>query len=83
MPKRKWSVLVGGQRIHEVQVNWSWWTGSGHLAVDGNIVDTWGPFLFGLTKRFQIEGQPAILQSTGLFSSGWDLYVGGKKACRR
>jgi len=79
MPKRKWSALVGG-RSHEVQVHWSRWTNSGHLAVDGNVVDAWGPSLFGPTKHFQIEGQPAILQST---LTGFDLFVGGKKVRRR
>jgi hypothetical protein len=79
MPKRTWTAVVG-ERSHEVEVDWSRWTNSGHLAVDGHVVDAWGPSLFGPTKHFEIESQPAILQPT---FSGFDLFVGGKKVRRR
>jgi len=79
MPKRKWTATVR-ERSHEVEVHWSRWTNSGQIVLDGDVVDAWGPSLFGPTKHFQIEGQPAILQPT---FTGFDLFVGGKKVPKR
>jgi hypothetical protein len=69
-------VTLGGE-THDVQVHWARFTNAGRIEVDGDVVEAWGFSVFGPTVHFKVAGQPAILQPT---MSGFDLYVGGKKA---
>ena len=76
MPKRKWTATVR-ERSHEVEVHWSRWTNSGQIVLDGDVVDAWGPSLFGPTKHFQIEGQPAsVLEITPTTPTGAPSFHG-------
>jgi len=79
MPQRAWTVTVGGE-AHDVEVHWARFTNAGRIVVDGDVVEAWGFSIFGPTIHFQVAGEPAILQPT---FSGFDLYVGGKKARKR
>jgi hypothetical protein len=76
MPRRAWTVTVGGE-AHDVEVHWARLTNAGRIVVDGDVVEAWGFSVFGPTVHFKVAGQAAILQPT---MSGFDLYVGGKKA---
>lgn len=76
MPKRAWTVTVGGE-AHDVEVHWARFTNAGRIEVDGDVVEAWGFSVFGPTVHFKVAGQAAILQPT---MTGFDLYVGGKKA---
>ena len=76
MPQRAWTVTVSGE-AHDIEVHWARFSNAGRIVVDGDVVEAWGFSISGPTAHFQVAGQAAILQPT---MSGFDLYVGGKKA---
>jgi len=78
MPKRTWTVTVD-LKAHDVAVHWARFSNAGRIEVDGDVVEAWGFSLNGPTVHFEVAGQAAILQPT---LTGFDLYVGGKKARR-
>ena len=75
MPHRIWRPNIDGIR-HTVAARWSLWTYEGELALNKDIIKTWGARLAGPDINFDIEGHPAFLRNNLI---GFDLYVDGEK----
>lgn len=83
MPAQRWRFNIGGQE-HSVEVEFSNWDGAGKAFVDGKLVDAWsGVTMFSTStlppRRFEVEGETALLVQKGKLRSRWELYVGGKR----
>ena len=84
MAKKQWNVNIA-DKLHVVEVDWSRWSTSGEIRVDGNVVQAWGSGLFIPREvKFMVEGTEAFLRRKGIFSvffiyDDFDLYVGGRK----
>ena len=79
MSKKQWNVKVA-DKPHIVEVKGGTWSVTGNLNVDGNKVKVWSQWLW-LPKEveFDVEGEKAFLKRKNMFSSNFNLYVGGRK----
>jgi hypothetical protein len=75
MPHGIWRPNIDGIR-HTVAARWSPWTYEGELALNKDIIKTWGARLAGPDINFDIEGHSAFLRNNLI---GFDLYVDGEK----
>jgi len=79
MPYKAWGPIVEGKE-HLVEVDWGDFWGSFKVSVDGVVVNR-RLITFGISigrVDFSVAGTPAVLSGSGVFSTRWELYIGGK-----
>jgi len=79
MPYKAWRVTIKGKE-HLVELIWGDFWGNFKVRVDGTIVKQ-RPISFALSNPmidFQVAGTPTVLNGSGVFSTKWELYIGGK-----
>ena len=78
MPNYSWDVAVNGE-LHAVEVVWSQWSNTGHVAVDGRVVDRWGRTLNLAHKRVSVGTHEGYIRWAGAFVKPPDLFIDGGK----
>jgi len=75
---RRWKVY-DGHKQHTVEYD-CLMIGSGHIKVDGKLVDSWGPSLMGFPEKrdFYIDNKPARLRRRGTLNQHFDLIFQGR-----
>jgi len=78
---RTWSVEIAGKN-HQIEVDYGRNSSrTGKLMVDGDEVQTWkNSQWLDLPKEiaFEVEGKPAVLRASGLFTARINLFFEGK-----
>ena len=78
---RTWSVEIAGKN-HRIEVDYGRNSSrTGKLMVDGDEVQTWkNSQWLDLPKEiaFEVEGKPAVLRASGLFTARINLFFEGK-----
>jgi len=79
MAKKTWVLNIENER-HTVEVEWSRWSGSGKILVDGKISDIWRKGLMQLPseKHLEVAGKSAVIRRKGRIFEVPELYVDGE-----
>ncbi len=61
MSRKVWSIDIGGNR-HVVDLHYNWFTLSGKVIVDGNLIEDWSAALKSKEINFIVGDKSAILK---------------------
>ena len=78
MSRKIWYFDVGGEH-HAVELQYSWFTLSGRVIVDGRFIEGWSAALRSKDIQFEVGSKPVILRFiiNPISANKQELYVDG------